>query len=58
MWNEAINALVARHLTWTDFEVEAKLKNRASEGLARYVEQTLPGDPATPEVPRLRTARN
>jgi UV DNA damage endonuclease len=37
MWNLAINDLVARHLTWTDFEVEAKLKNIASEGLAQHV---------------------
>jgi hypothetical protein len=27
-----------RHLSWSDFEVEAKLKNIASEGLARYVQ--------------------
>jgi len=40
MWNAAVNDLVARHLTWSDFEVEAKLKNIASEGLARYVEKT------------------
>lgn len=39
MWNEAINDLVARHLAWSDFEVEAKLKNIASEGLARHVEE-------------------
>lgn len=38
MWNVAVNDLVARHLAWTDFEVEAKLKNIASEGLARHVE--------------------
>jgi len=38
MWNEAINDLVAGHLAWSDFEVEAKLKNVASEGLARHVE--------------------
>lgn len=37
MWNEAINDLVADHLSWSDFEVEAKLKNLASEGLARHV---------------------
>nr|WP_246215773.1 UV damage endonuclease UvsE [Microvirga makkahensis] len=40
MWNSAINDLVARHLAWTDFEVEAKLKNIASEGLARHVERS------------------
>jgi UV DNA damage endonuclease len=39
MWNEAINDLVARHMGWSDFEVEAKLKNIASEGLARHVER-------------------
>ena len=38
MWNDAINDLVADHLAWTDFEVEAKLKNLASESLARHVE--------------------
>jgi hypothetical protein len=37
MWNEAVNDLVAGHLAWSDFEVEAKLKNIASEGLARHV---------------------
>ena len=41
MWNEAINDLVARHLAWSDFEVEAKLKNIASEGLAHHVEKTM-----------------
>jgi len=39
MWNAAVNDLVARHLAWSDFEVEAKLKNVASEGLARHVEK-------------------
>ncbi|XOC80753.1 UV damage endonuclease UvsE [Microvirga sp. M2] len=42
MWNLAVNDLVARHLRWTDFEVEAKLKNVASEGLARHVREFLP----------------
>jgi UV DNA damage repair endonuclease len=37
MWNAAVNDLVARHMAWSDFEVEAKLKNIASEGLARHV---------------------
>jgi UV DNA damage endonuclease len=41
MWNEAVNDLVAEHLAWTDFEVEAKLKNLASEQLARHVRQRL-----------------
>jgi UV DNA damage repair endonuclease len=40
MWNEAVNDLVAAHLEWSDFEVEAKLKNLASQGLARHVERT------------------
>src|SRR3954470_21235832 len=39
MWDEAVNDLVADHLVWTDFEVEAKFKNIASEGLARHVER-------------------
>ncbi|PVE22856.1 UV damage endonuclease UvsE [Microvirga sp. KLBC 81] len=39
MWNVAVNDLVARHLAWSDFEVEAKLKNIASEGLAQHVER-------------------
>ncbi|MCG7391995.1 UV damage endonuclease UvsE [Microvirga sp. ACRRW] len=39
MWNLPLNDLVARHLAWTDFEVEAKHKNIASEGLARHVER-------------------
>jgi UV DNA damage endonuclease len=49
MWNEAVNDLVARHLAWTDFEVEAKLKNLASESLARHVARRLIEDvsPAT-----------
>lgn len=37
MWNAGINALVARHLAWTDFEVEAKGKNRASTALAAWI---------------------
>ena len=41
MWNEAVNDLVIRHMAWTDFEIEAKLKNLASEGLARYAERHL-----------------
>jgi UV DNA damage endonuclease len=38
MWNEGVNDLVRRHLAWTDFEVEAKHKNLASDSLARFVE--------------------
>ena len=45
MWNEAVNDLVARHLSWSDFEIEAKLKNIATEGLAHYLERQR-----TPEV--------
>ncbi|ABY29935.1 UV damage repair endonuclease [Methylorubrum extorquens] len=37
MWNEAVNALVARHLAWTDFEIEAKGKNQASVPLAARI---------------------
>jgi UV DNA damage repair endonuclease len=37
MWNRAMNDLVARHLAWADFEVEAKMKNLASEQLAEHV---------------------
>lgn len=38
MWNDALSALVARHLAWSDFEIEAKLKNLASTGLAAFLE--------------------
>lgn len=38
MWNRAVNDLVARHLEWTDVEVEAKAKNLASATLAAQVE--------------------
>ncbi|MGO4386550.1 UV damage endonuclease UvsE [Microvirga sp. 2YAF29] len=41
MWNMAVNDLVARHLTWSDFEVEAKMKNIASEGLALHMQKTF-----------------
>ncbi|WP_183505050.1 UV damage endonuclease UvsE [Methylobacterium brachythecii] len=37
MWNEGINALVARHLAWSDFEIEAKGKNLASTALAAWI---------------------
>ena len=50
MWNEAVNDLVARHMAWSDFEVEAKLKNIASEGLAQHVERMRAG--SAPEVVR------
>jgi UV DNA damage repair endonuclease len=42
MWNAGINALVARHLAWTDFEVEAKGKNRASTALAAWIAAAAP----------------
>lgn len=37
MWNRAVNDLVARHLSWSDFEIEAKSKNLASEQIAAHV---------------------
>ncbi len=39
MWNGPLNDLVAAHLTWADFEVEAKSKNLASDALAGHVLQ-------------------
>lgn len=45
MWNRAVNDLVARHLVWADFEIEAKAKNRASMQIAAYIaalEQAAP----------------
>ena len=38
MWNRAVNDLVARHLVWADFEIEAKAKNRASMQIARHIQ--------------------
>lgn len=38
MWNRAVNDLVARHLAWADFEIEAKAKNLASMQIARHIE--------------------
>jgi len=35
MWNHALNRLVSEHLTWADFEVEAKAKNLAVDDLER-----------------------
>jgi UV DNA damage repair endonuclease len=40
MWNQAVNDLVVRHLSWSDFEIEAKLKNIATDGLARHMENS------------------
>ncbi|MDP4022380.1 UV damage endonuclease UvsE [Methylobacterium sp. NEAU 140] len=37
MWNRAVNDLVARHLAWADFEIEAKAKNLASMQIAAHV---------------------
>lgn len=37
MWNRALNDLVARHLVWADFEIEAKAKNLASVGIAEQI---------------------
>lgn len=37
MWNAAINDLVARHLAWADFEIEAKSKNLASMQIASHI---------------------
>jgi len=36
MWNRAVNAMVAQHLTWADVEVEAKAKNLAARQLADF----------------------
>lgn len=41
MWNTALNELVARHLAWSDFEIEAKAKNRASTALAAQIGPSL-----------------
>ncbi len=42
MWNRAVNDLVAHHLAWADFEVEAKGKNLASVGLAAQIAADKP----------------
>lgn len=41
MWNRAVNDLVARHLAWADFEIEAKGKNLASVGIAAQIVASL-----------------
>lgn len=41
MWNDAVNAWTASHLDWTDIEVEAKQKNRASAQLAAWAERQI-----------------
>jgi len=38
MWNRAVNDLVARHLAWADFEIEAKAKNLASMQIAAHIQ--------------------
>ena len=35
MWNHAVNRLVAEHLAWADFKVEARAKNLAFDDLER-----------------------
>ena len=54
MWNRALNALVARHMAWADFEVEAKAKNLASDALA--AELRAAGPAAFDRSPKPRTA--
>lgn len=43
MWNRGLNALVARHMAWADFEIEAKSKNLASDALAAEFRDGGPG---------------
>jgi UV DNA damage endonuclease len=35
MWNHAVNQLVAEHLAWDDFKVEARAKNLGFDDLER-----------------------
>ena len=35
MWNHAVNQLVAEHLAWADFKVEARTKNLGFDDLER-----------------------
>jgi UV DNA damage endonuclease len=49
MWNRAVNDLVARHLAWADFEIEAKAKNRASVQIARHIGQLERAGPIAAE---------
>jgi len=44
MWNAGVNDLVGRHLSWSDFEIEAKFKNLASEGIAAHIAGRGQGD--------------
>jgi UV DNA damage endonuclease len=37
MWNRAVSDLVGRHLAWSDFEIEAKSKNLASQQIADHL---------------------
>lgn len=49
MWNRAVNDLVARHLAWADFEIEAKAKNLASMQVARHVLERAQAGPIAAE---------
>ena len=49
MWNRAVNDLVARHLVWADFEIEAKGKNRASMQVAAHIREHARLGPAAAE---------
>ncbi|CAA2101704.1 UV DNA damage endonuclease [Methylobacterium bullatum] len=46
MGNRALNALVARHLAWADFEIEAKGKNLASTGIAAEIGEARAAGPS------------
>ncbi|KAA2236666.1 UV damage endonuclease UvsE [Salinarimonas soli] len=57
MWNGPVNDLVGRHLAWSDFEIEAKFKNLASEGIAAHVAgQAVPARAGLILPPDLRDA--
>lgn len=49
MWNRAVNDLVARHLAWADFEIEAKAKNLASMQIARHILERARAGPIAAE---------
>lgn len=46
MWNDGVNELVLEHLSWADFEVEAKKKNMAVDDLARHIGRRIAEAPA------------
>ena len=52
MWNNAMNDWVRAHLVWTDFEVEAKLKNLASQRLAEHIVQAGGCPPLASTLPQ------